>query len=380
MKKYVLLLILSFPLLINGYSQSTNDILNVLVQKRLVSQEEADSLRADAAIKEQESVAKKKNFPVTSSKLIQISGFTQIRFQNQEQAGKKSGFDIRRARLDVKGNISPYFGYRIVPEFAGSSARLLDAYAEIRLSGLFNLTIGQQKIALSRENQESDNKYDFIDRSQVIEALTHRSTDPVGLVNNNGTITNNNGRDIGIQANGGLFRVEDRNIIEYWVGIYNGSGINVGETNKTKDVSGRLVLQPVQGLYLGGSFYNGVGYYGTPLSNHGRTRWGAEIKWKIRDFFIQAEYLKGKDVPVTKEGYYAEAGYFILPQKLQLLVKYDLYDPDKSVGKNISTIHTGGVNYSFNSSTRLLLAYNARQKQGGGPNTNYAAAQFLISF
>jgi hypothetical protein len=195
MKKYAFILILF--IVRAGYSQTTNDILNVLVQRKLVTQEEADSLRADAAIKQQESDAKRKSFPVTAGKNILLAGYTQVRYQNLEEAGKKSGFDIRRARLDVKGNISPYFGYRLQTDFAGTStgafAKLLDAYAEVKLADYFNLTIGQQKVALSYENQISDNKSESIDRSQVVEALVARGKDVIG---------NHNGRDIGIQANG----------------------------------------------------------------------------------------------------------------------------------------------------------------------------------
>src|SRR6266542_3843190 len=177
-KKLILTAIVIMWLLKSGSSQTTNDILNVLIQRKLVIQEEADSLRADAAIKQQEADAKRKSFPVNAGKSISLAGYTQVRYQNLEESGKKSGFDIRRARLDAKGSISPYFGYRLQTDFAGTStgafAKLLDAYAEVKLYDYFNLTIGQQKVALSFENQVSDNKSESIDRSQVVEALVAR--------------------------------------------------------------------------------------------------------------------------------------------------------------------------------------------------------------
>ena len=53
-----------------------------------------------------------------------------------EEKGKRSGFDIRRARLDIKGIITPYFSYRLQTEFA-DKPKLLDAYGEIKTCRLF---------------------------------------------------------------------------------------------------------------------------------------------------------------------------------------------------------------------------------------------------
>jgi phosphate-selective porin OprO and OprP len=369
--KYYFIFIISCFFIQTGHSQTTNDVLNLLIQKGAITQDEADSLRSEAAIKQQETDAKRKSFPVNAGKSLLISGFTQVRYQNQEQSGKKSGFDIRRARLDFRANISPYFGFRLLPEFAGASARILDGYAEVKLADYFNLTIGQQKVALSRENQESDNKYDFLDRSQVVTALVARGNDVIG---------DHNGRDIGIQANGSLFVLGNHPLIEYWIGIFNGAGINASENNTSKDASARLLLHPVAGLDIGGSYYDGVGKYGTTAVNHGRTRWGVELRYELQGFFIQGEYLKGKDNPDTKYGYYGEAAYYILPQKLQVLARYDVYEPNKAKNNDVSTVYTGGINYNFNSTTRLLLTYNAKKKEGGSSNSNYAVAQFLIGF
>lgn len=52
-----------------SFSQSTNDILNLLISNKIISQ-------------------------------VQLSGYSQVRFQSLQETGKKDGFDIRRARLD----------------------------------------------------------------------------------------------------------------------------------------------------------------------------------------------------------------------------------------------------------------------------------------
>src|SRR4030042_6741488 len=191
---YILIILLSVPLTVK--SQTTDDILNLLVQQNLLTPALADSIRAEAAIKNQDAEAKKKVFGVTSGRTIVLGGYTQVRYQNLDEPGKINGFDVRRARLDVKGNISPYWSYRLQTDFAGSP-KLLDAYAEWKLFDYLNFTVGQAKIPFSCENLASSNKMELIDRSQVVEALVARGKDVIG---------NHNGRDIGVQAGGSLLK------------------------------------------------------------------------------------------------------------------------------------------------------------------------------
>lgn len=377
-KLWFLLLLMTVRL---GSAQTPNDILNVLVQRKLVTQVEADSLRADAALKQQDADAKRKSFPVTAGKNIQLAGYTQIRYQNLEEAGKKSGFDIRRARLDVKGNVSPYFGYRLQSDFAGTStgafAKLLDAYAEIKLAEYFNLTIGQQKVAVSYENQIADNNSESIDRSQVVEALVARSKDVIG---------NQNGRDIGVQANGSLLPINGLHLIDYQIGIYNGAGINVAaDNNQAKDVAARLLIHPFQGLTFGGSYYNGVGNYlvkstDKATKNKERNRIGAELGYEWKEFSLHSEFLSGKDNVITKSGYYVQAAYFFIPKKFQAVVKFDSFDPNKDITKDVSTLYTIGLNYLFNANARLQLAYTFKREESTQVNNNFAVFQFQIGF
>ena len=157
MKKTVLTILALFVLSFKGYSQSTDDILNVLVQKNLIAQQEADSIRAEAAIAAQANLSKVKAFPVNATKKISLSGYTQVRYQALEQTGAIDGFDIRRARVDLKGSISPYWGYRVQFDLAGTP-KLIDGYVELKLNDCFNFTVGQAKIPFSLENLTSSTK------------------------------------------------------------------------------------------------------------------------------------------------------------------------------------------------------------------------------
>jgi phosphate-selective porin OprO/OprP len=374
MKKYCLLL---FALFIGRvYSQSNNDILNLLITNKAITQEQADSLRADAAIKQQDLDANKKSFLVSAARQIQIAGYTQIRYQALDEKGKKDGFDIRRARLDVKGNFTPFFAYRLQTDFA-DKPKIVDAYAEIKLNDYFNITLGQFRIPFSLENLTSMNKFELIDFSQAVDALTARGKDVIG---------NQNGRDIGVQLGGALLKKDNSSLLEYRLGVFNGSGINIADTaNKAKDIVGRLIINPVKGLSFGASYYNGWGKAIKPTAefkgrSQTRNRFGFEISYTTARLSLKGEYIQGKDGKTDRAGWYAMAGYYIIPQKLQVVGKYDTYDPNTSVGKNVTTNYVAGANYNFNSWSRIQAFYTFREEQGASVNNNYFSVQYQIGF
>lgn len=360
-------------------AQSTDDVLNVLVQKNLIAQKDADSLRAEAALAAQANLSKVKAFPINAGKKITMAGYTQVRYQALEESGKIDGFDIRRARLDVKGTISPYWGYRVQFDLAGTP-KLIDAYAELKLNDYLNFTIGQAKIPFSLENLASSNKLELIDRSQAVEALVARGKDVGG---------NQNGRDIGIQLGGTILKYNDRPVIDYRLGVYNGSGINTTDANEKKDFATRLILHPVAGLDISAAFYNGSRYIAevktgtvvtTPAKNVTRDRYGFDLSYDLNNFSVRGEYLHGTDELIDREGYYAQVGYYFLQKKLQLLAKYDFYDADKSKVNNASTWYVLGANVNLNANVRLQANYTFKQEEGTGIDNNYASLQFQIGF
>jgi phosphate-selective porin len=356
------------------FSQSTNDILNLLIANKKISQSQADSIRAEAALLQQQTDASRKSFFVTAARQMQLTGYSQIRYQMLQDRGKHNGFDIRRARVDLKGSITPIFSYRLQADFV-DKPKMIDAYGEIKLTDYFSITAGQFKIPFSMENLTSSNKLETIDRSQVVEALVARSKDVIG---------NQNGRDIGIQAGGTFLKVNNTPVFEYRIGVFNGSGINVAETaNNEKDVSGRLIITPVKGLSFGGSIYTGWDKAikpDVPGKGQTRNRFGGEVSYVVASFSLKAEYISGQDGKTNRAGWYAQAGYFVIPQRLQILGKYDVYDPNTSTGNNISTNYVLGANYNFNSWSRLQAFYTIRQEQGPSIANNYMSVQYQIGF
>lgn len=361
---------------INLSAQSPNDILNLLTANQTITAKQADSLRADAAIKQQESDASRKSFLATAARSIQLSGYSQIRYQVFDEKNKIDGFDIRRARFDVRGNFSPYFSYRLQADFAGSP-KLLDAYGEIKINNYLNITIGQFRIPFSLENLTSMNKFELIDFSQAVDAFTARGKDVIG---------NHNGRDIGLQLGGTLFKHNSINLVEYRVGVFNGSGINIADTsNNAKDIVGRLILNPLNGLSFGASYYNGWSKAIKPTSdfvgrNQARNRFGFEISYTNQVLSVKSEYIVGKDGHTEKAGWYILAGYYIIPSKFQAVAKFDSFDQNTETGDNITNNFVMGFNLNFNNWSRIQAFYTLRTEEGEAIENDYFSLQYQIGF
>jgi len=352
--KTILLLSILFTSIVTK-AQQNEDLLNLLIKKNVLSQQEADSIRADQAIKAQAKKDKENQHGITiGSRALQISGLIQTEYEGFQQSTVNNTFLLHRARLDVKGDINDNWNYEVYTEFA-STTKLLDAYTTYKVADYLKFTAGQFKIPFSIESLISDSQLEFIDRSQVVNGLAGRSADVIG---------NQNGRDIGIQVNGSFAKLNDHYLFDYAFGVFNGGGYDVTtDNNNRKDIDGRLTVHPVTNLSVSGNFYNGVGNYGTPAKNQKRNRGGFDARYVIGPLSLQAEYDKGTDGSIKKDGWYGQAAYFVIPKKLQLAAKYDTYDPNKIITTDRTEIYTGGVNYFFNDWAKFTVDYLARHEE-----------------
>jgi phosphate-selective porin OprO and OprP len=161
--------------------------------------------------------------------------------------------------------------------------------------------------------------------------------------------------------------VNDSYLFDYALGVFNGAGINRLDTNEQKDISGRLVAHPVKDLSVGGSFYTGRATLNTtparPERKQDRDRIGAELAYAHDPISLKWEYITGKDGPTNKDGWYLQAGYFVIPKKLQGVLKFDTLDPDTRTGKNNTRVYTTGVNYYFNKWAFVQVNYEIKDEQ-----------------
>lgn len=349
-------------------------LLQLLVKKGVVTEQEAAEFRADLAVKKQEEKEAQKEFTLLAARPMKMSGYTQVRYRKDKTI--KDTFDIRRARLDIKGDITERFDYQMQVEFGGTGGPfLLDAIGAYRVNPYMRISFGQQKIPFSQENLAGDQKMETINRSQVVEAMVARGRDVIG---------NQNGRDIGVQAAGSILPKDDYYRIDYALGVFNGSGINRADRNEQKDFAGRLVFHPIKDLSLGASYYNGCGNWAiapsTTLFNHDRDRYGGEFAYAHERVSVKGEYIRGNDGVIKRDGWYLQTAYFLIPNKLQAVFKFDTYDPDRKINKDEADVYTLGTSWYFNKWAFFQLNYELKDEHGNEIQNDALSGQFTLQF
>jgi phosphate-selective porin OprO/OprP len=381
----------------NIAAQTTGELLNLLTQKGTITQKEADSIRLEYSRKQQAYESKSDSFPLSIGRLLRLSGYTQIRYQNYQTPARYNGFDIRRARLDFQGDFSTKWGYRILVDFVGNSGgngtapaggalfspALMDAYISYKAFDFLKITAGQFLLPFSQENLTPDRSLETVDRSQVVSALLARKGDVSnGLID---SIGNQNGRDIGLMVNGSLIKIENRYLLDYYVTLVNGAGINELENNQSKDIGGRLIFHPFKILDIGAWYYNGFDMFtSSPNRSQVRTRLGTEFALNYNLLSIKGEWIQGREGnsnPIVHQGWYLQGSYFLWPKHLQGVFRYDTYDPNTAKSKNTetSTYYVFGFNYFFNVWTKIQMNYSLRTENPGISN-NVFTIQLQLGF
>jgi len=302
----------------------------------------------------------------TLSKLPKVSGFLNMRYQ-WNGSDRSNAFDIRRARISLKGDLNPNFDYTLQVEFAGSP-KILDAYIRYKVARQFNIQAGEFKIPFSMENAYSPTALETSENAMAISRLCNYS-DISG--------TASNGRDVGVALYGGFWKKEGYNILDYNVGVFNGNGINVKDNNKAKDFSGRLTVNPTRHLSLSGSYYYGT-FGKQEETTHNRRRVAAGIRWEDQRLLVRSEYIYGRTAGMNSEGVYAVAGYFVHP-KWQPVLKYDYFRLDKSDVKTKDNYYLVGLNYYPFAFMRLQANYTYKD-MGTGDDAHMFALQFFAMF
>lgn len=186
----------------NAMADSTEDIVNALVAKGVLTEEEGALLQKGRSGEKEAAEEKKKT--AISGKIkdgaiglesgdgknsIQLTGRVHFDYRNsdiddfskvKETTGKaynrdtdtSSGadqFELRRARIGVKGKLYEHFDYELVTNVVGSSANLVDvAYINAGMFKPVQLKLGQFKQPFNLEEYgTSSNNIDFQERAYI---------------------------------------------------------------------------------------------------------------------------------------------------------------------------------------------------------------------
>jgi phosphate-selective porin len=299
--------------------------------------------------------AQKQSYPT-----LKVNGYIQASYTMDKD--KVNNFQVKRARGKLSGNANENIKYSLLFDFIDDNkgSNLADAYIDVNYLPQANVRMGQFKTPFSMEYLASATEWDTIELAQVVSKLAPK-------------------RDIGIQIGG-----EVSPLLEYAVGVFNGTGSNAAEENKRKDIVARGVIKPVKGFLLGVSHYEG--WSGKEDENKTKRRTDAQIGFINEPLSVKGEFIFGKNGETSVYGWYAQFGYTLsIPigkssQKLQPIVKYDSYDPNGDKEKDKTDIATIGLNWFITKNAKLQVNNQLILNEDFEVDNDIVAAQFQATW
>lgn len=285
-------------------------------------------------------------------------------------------FYLRRARLHLQGRFPEGFDFRLEGEFAGgiselsgNRAQLTDAFINWNRFEFVNVRVGQFKSPFGFEQLYLDPRLFLAERTLVNDRLTA-------------------GRQVGVQAGGELFNHR----FSYATGLFNGTGANTSANDNDRFFwAGRIGIVPWEGVVDGHStrWTFGVNALtsddarlagqaaefgfddipGGPNDNifTGRRKAGGlDTQFQAGPFELWIEYLRARFKPLDAiparsfdaAGWYVQVAYFAVPKALQLVTRYDTFDPNLTLaGNNTRTWTVGGNWFLKSDDIKLQLDY-----------------------
>jgi phosphate-selective porin OprO/OprP len=310
---------------------------------------------------------------------LNIGGYIQPRYTFTDKEGTEdvSEWKVNRAKFYLRGNaFSKDLTYKLQLEFTkGNSATLLDdAYLSYKFVDEAQGQGGQYKVPYTRQWLDPSYQQEFVERSNATDTFRY-------------------GRDAGLMVFGKIAG----GIVNYNVGWWGGAGQSQAQTTGGNAYGGRITIDPLgfmpyteaeledrqKPLLSVGANYVRDTFAGTRTgttttlnSNNvifaGTNGWlgknlslftvsekidvdnaGADIAFMWRGLFIEAEYFFGQatgqdsKTQVIAQGYYAQAGYMIIPRHLEVAARYSYVDPNRDRSKDLHTEIQGAVSYYF---------------------------------
>ncbi len=313
---------------------------------------------------------------------LTLGGYIQMNFESGDVSAFEGRFGLtqlqdrfrlRRARITLSGDFAEQFEFTVQGDFEQSDGLSSATRTGFSATDVFinwhripemNFKVGQWKAPFGLENLTPDPQILTIERSLPTGAIVPE-------------------RQIGAMLWGKPLATalpEQKDLVTYYAGIFNGNGrnFNTNDNNEFMYV-GRLELLPFKGQLMGqeaslkiaGDYFFSRDQTGTNISPALNLRVGPDGSlssytltspdernaysfdaWlTIGPFDLRAEYLHENVSPRGKtftefdaSGYYVQGSYFLIPKKLQAVVKWESLDPGQVPNDNIHSI-TGGLNY-----------------------------------
>jgi phosphate-selective porin OprO/OprP len=383
---------------------SARSLEDVLKEKGVITEDDYKEVQKSSPIKYK--LGEGFNFTSADGKFsTSIGGIYQLRYTLMDlddgnntaakQAQDYSKFELRRIKLVFNGYAySPDLTYKMSINFANiagnstSNGGLLEeTFVNYRLLNEVQFRFGQDKVQFGRQWITSSAAQQFVDLSVVSNAFVP-------------------GYDTGVMIHG---KIAD-GLVNYNIAGYGGVGQNTYRSTTDNAFAARLTVNPLGDVKytesdveysvkpqasFGANFYRntlnpgteltsgsgnnisfmkGTSWYGlgtsvTPAAQKFSTGEALDINatgvdgvFKWRGFSATGEYFMAEaDGQTTKrklraEGFYAQAGYFVIPKQVELAYRYSYIDPNRDVTNDHWVENTGAVSWYINNQNLKVQA------------------------
>lgn len=326
---------------------------------------------------------------------IKFSGYIMSQYQYSDKESNKgekdiNSFNIRMVRMALEGRVAKDFYWKAQLQVNGNTSnltvapRMVDAFAEWQKYDAFKVKAGQFKRPFTFENPMHPVTQGFMSYSQNVLKFA-------GFSDRNGEHSSN-GRDIGVQLQGDLFKANDgHHFLHYQVGVFNGQGTNMKDVDQRKDVIGGVWVAPIKGLRIGAFGWTGsyarkgtwteVDASGNAVAKSGvrsleKNRYAFSAEYAAHDWTVRSEYIhsqgygfktsnaSGKETDCTinyaagdkADGFYALMIAPVISKKLYAKARYDLYRPQADWHTS-KTQYEIGANYWIGKHVMIAAEY-----------------------
>lgn len=286
-----------FGAAVPAMADSTDDIVNALIAKGVLTEEEG-ALLTKGRQGEKEAAEKKKAGEIKASfkdgivfesgdkqHKVSINGRIQAdyrTFSDEVTSNQAETWDVRRAYLGVKGTFYDAYDFEVTYNGAGSSGSdLLYAWMNVRWWDQAQFKLGQFKQPFSMEELGSSRFLNFTERSlltQLVPAV-----------------------DRGAQVHG------DFKGFTYALGYFNGVGVNRGQNNNDasiiadgKSITGRATINIAELMDNKDAVFHLGAAYSDSTDNHDTTAIGIRSEGRGSDIFKSNGFTT---IGATNSGY-----------------------------------------------------------------------------
>jgi phosphate-selective porin len=283
--------------------------------------------------------------------------------ENEPQDGESNitnEFAIKRARLKLIAEPLDWLKGVIQVDAADALKQnfVKDAYIHLSPLRAVQLRAGQFKKPFSELRLTAADKLRLIERGEGNEAIVKdlRYGD----------------RDLGLQLSG---RVLEGIKLDYFVGVFNGNGPNMGDTSNSKDVVFRIEANPAKRLKIGAN--GSVKFIDNPDTDLGQPEvaqaWGGDAAFRLKGFRVFAQGLLAEDHTMFRYTTDAAPGNppwifnvvgiasyqheFNTREKFAVepAFQFELVDPQLNVVDDTVLVYTAGLNTYISRFFRIML-------------------------